>query len=162
MSISKFVRYSGAAAIVAGLFTVAGTVLELNPTPALAWIYLISTLATIVALIGIYLYQKEAAGTLGLAGFAVALLGNLLLFFPNPAIGGSVFALGLVLIGLAILRANTFSKWIPWLWIFAPIFAVFGFAVPSMQAPLFLFGAVASGLGFLGVGTRMWSAAEGV
>jgi hypothetical protein len=160
MSTSKFIRYSGAAAIVAGLFTVIGTILELNPTPALGWIYLVSTLTTMVTLVGIYLYQRGTAGTLGLIGFLVSLLGNLLLFFPNPAIGGSIFALGLVLIGVAILRANSFSKWIPWLWIVAPIIAVFGFIQPTVEAPLFLFGAVASGLGFLGAGMKMWSSTE--
>jgi hypothetical protein len=162
MSTTKFVRISGVAAIAAGVFTVAGTVLEFNPNPALVWIYMISTITTIVALTGLYLYQKVVAGTLGLVGFAVALLGNLLLFFPNPAIGGSVFVLGLVLIGVAMLRANSFSKWIPWLWIVAPVIAVFGFVLPAYQVPLFLFGAAASGLGFIGIGTKMWSSAEAV
>lgn len=59
MSTSTFVRYSGVAAIMAGLFTVAGTLLELNVIPASGWVYLVSTLATVLALIGIYLYQKQ-------------------------------------------------------------------------------------------------------
>ena len=160
MSNSQFIRYSGIAAILAGLLTVTGTILEENPTSALIWIYLGSTLTTIMALTGIYLYQKEAAGTLGLIGFSVAILGNLLLFIPDPTIGGSIYALGLVLLGVAILKAETFAKWIPWIWIIAPFVAIIGFIVPTLKAILILFGAVASAVGFLGVGVKLWTGSE--
>lgn len=157
MTSTTFIRFSGLAAIAAGLFTVAGSLLELNLIPSATWIYWISTLATILALIGLHIFQKEEAGALGLVGFLVSLLGNLLLFYPDPMIGGSVFALGLILLGVAILKANTFAKWIPWLWIVSPMIAIFGFVIPAYEAPLFLFGAVASGLAFLGIGRKLWS-----
>jgi len=91
---------------------------------------MVSTLATIISLVGIYLCQKVPEGSLGVLGFLVSLAGNLLLFFPNPAIGGSVFALVLVILGIAALRADTLPQWASGVWVFSPIIAVLGFVFP--------------------------------
>lgn len=159
MSTSDFIRWSGIAAILAGVFTLAGTILELNPTPSLTWIYLVLTLTTIIALVGIYIYQKESAGTLGLVGFIVALAGNLLLFLPDPIIGGSVYALGLLLVGVAALKADSFPHWIPWLWVAAPLIGIPGFMLPDLESILFLLASAAFAFGFFGAGYSMWNSA---
>ena len=160
MTISNFIRWSGVAAILAGIFTLSGTILELNPTPSLSWVYLVLTLTTIITLVGIYLFHKEATGALGLVGFIVALAGNLLLIYPNPIIGGSVYALGLLLIGIAALNANSFPRWIPWLWIAAPLIGIPGFMLSDLESILFLLGSAAFALGFIGAGYTMWKSVE--
>ena len=155
MNRNSFFRISGAAAILAAVSTIGGTIVEVNPASNQEWIYFVSTLATVLALSGIYFLQKDAAGTLGLIGFLVALAGNLLLFIPDPVIGGSVYALGLVILGIAIIRGKVFASWIGWLWIISPILALPGFALPNLQSVLFLTGAIVSALGFLGAGIAL-------
>jgi hypothetical protein len=156
MRTSNFIRLSGVAAILAGIFTLAGTILELNPVPSLLWVYLVLTISSITTLVGIYVYQKETAGTLGSVGFVVALTGNLLLILPNPAIGGSVYALGLLLVGVASLKAGSFPRWVPWLWIAALFIGVPGFLLPNLESLLFLSGSAVFALSFIGAGYTMW------
>ena len=72
---------------------------------------------------------------LGTLGFLVALAGNLLLFIPNPSIGGSVFALGLVILGISALMSNTLPKWASGLWVIAPLIGVLGFVLPQFHDP---------------------------
>ena len=102
--------------------------------------YLVGGLLLLVALVGLYAYQSEAAGTLGLVGFLAALVGTGLLVgmmwalafvVPSAAIEAPafldaeqsagpldmgfmlsiiVFALGWALFGVATLRARVFPR----------------------------------------------------
>ena len=76
-----------------------------------AGLFLLTTVLLLLGLVGLYSYQSEAAGVLGLAGFLAAFLGTALAFAPpgvQPAAVGAVrIALGgLALLVLAALRGE--------------------------------------------------------
>ncbi|HSG43503.1 MAG TPA: hypothetical protein VLA72_10160, partial [Anaerolineales bacterium] len=114
--------------------------------------------ATLIALIGIYLFQRESAGIFGLIAFLVAFVAAMLLTFEFNFFGMStmVYALGLILIAIAALRAGSFPKWVPWLWLVAPIIFFPGAFLPDLQDTLFLLGAILFGAGFIGAGFSLW------
>ncbi len=152
MNTSTFIRWSGLAAILSGILS-----LLLGGDSIPDWLYLASTILTIVALIGIYLYLRAGAGVWGLLGFIVALLGNVLLFFIDDfTIGGGVYALRLILLAVGALQANRFAAWVPWMWIIAPVIGVPGLFLSSLADVLLLLGSIAFAAGFIGAGWHLW------
>ena len=88
------------------------------PENALPWVRSLADIAALVALVGIYLHQREATGTFGLIAFVIALAGVLVLVFRlNYGLGISIYAPGLILLAIAALRANSFPGWVSWMWI---------------------------------------------
>lgn len=158
MNSANLVRWSGIAAILAGLLGIAVSFFDENTPSVFAWVYIISNLLTILALIGIYLYQKDEAGLLGLIGFGVAMLGNLMLFIEGLyMVAGAVYAIGLIVLGIGALKAGKFPRWVPILWIVAPLIGSPGFFSESLTNLFFFLGAVVYGLGFIGAGYILWT-----
>lgn len=156
MATSTFIRWSGLAAILAGLTS---TVLGADSTPG--WLYLVSSLLTIIALVGIYLYLRERAGIWALLGFVLGLVGNLLFVFDFPfEIGSGIYALGLILLGVGALRAKQFPAWVPWAWILAPVIGIPGLFLSSLADALFMLGGFAFAAGTIGAGWHLWRKAE--
>jgi hypothetical protein len=154
MNTSQIVRWSGVAAIVTGIF---GVIAALGTGASAPWIYTVSNVATLIALIGIYLFQKDSAGIFGLVAFLVAFAGALLLTFAyNLETSTIIYALGLILIAIAALRAGSFPKWVPWMWLAATIVGIPGAFLPDLQQTLFLLGAILFGAGFIGAGLSLW------
>lgn len=158
MTSSNLIRIGGLVAVVAGAlllladlwsllleFVIGGPenfseVAVTTSWTVLSATYLIGGLLLLVALVGLYAYQSEAAGALGLVGFLVALVGTGLLVgmmwtlafvVPSAAIeapafldaeqtagpldmgfmlSGIVVALGWALFGVATLRARVFPR----------------------------------------------------
>ena len=157
MTTSAFVRWSGLAAILAGLATAAGPLLGEDRDPAIETAGLFVRTALIaVALVGIYLFQRDSAGVLGLIGALVASVGNLLIIV-DFFIGGSLYSLGLILLAIASFRARSFPRWVPLLWILTIVVGFPGFFIESLEAAAFNAGAVVLGLAFIGAGYTMWS-----
>jgi hypothetical protein len=158
MNTSQFVRWSGVAAIVTGIF---GIVAALGVGASAPWVYVVSNIATLIALIGIYLFQKDTAGVFGLVAFLVAFAGALLLTFAyNLELSTMIYALGLILIAIAALRAGAFPKWVPWLWLVATLVGIPGTFLIDLQQTLFLLGAIFFGAGFIGAGLSLWKSSE--
>ena len=154
MNMSQFIRWSGVAAIVTGVF---GIIAALGAGASAPWVYIVSNIATLIALIGIYLFQKKSAGLFGLIAFLVAFVGALLLAFDyNLETSTMIYALGLILIAIAALRASSFPKWVPWMWLAATIIGIPGTFLPDLQQTLFLLGAILFGAGFIGAGLNLW------
>jgi hypothetical protein len=154
MSTSQFVRWSGVAAIVTGIF---GIITALGVGGSMPWVYQVSNVATLIALIGIYLYQKDTAGVFGLIAFLVAFVGALLLTFAyNLESSTMIYALGLILIAISALWTDSFPKWVPWLWLAATIVGIPGIFLSDLQQTLFLLGAILFGAGFIGAGLSLW------
>lgn len=154
MNMSQFVRWSGVAAIVTGVF---GIIAALGTGASAPWVYTVSNIATLIALIGIYLFQKNSAGVFGSIAFLVAFAGALLLTFAyNLETSTMIYALGLILIAIAALRAGSFPKWVPWMWLAATIVGIPGTFLPDLQQTLFLIGAILFGAGFIGAGLSLW------
>jgi DME family drug/metabolite transporter len=105
---STLIRWSGLAAVVAGVLFLIVELLELLAID----LENLGAQATMgIFFCGLYSYQSEAAGVLGLAGFLAAFLGTALAFAPpgvQPAAVGAVrIALGgLALLVLAALRGE--------------------------------------------------------
>ena len=152
MNSSTFVRWSGVFAMIAGVLWIANAVLD-----GVTWMYYLSQLAALITFIGIYLFQRESAGILGLIGFLMVVIG-----FPAQAFGllpgiADIFsALGIVVLAIAALRARSFAWWIPVLWVASPVLGILGFALPDYQYILFPLASVLFGLGLIGAGVTLW------
>jgi len=128
-------RWSGTLLVVgAALLGVAIVIVSLKPvmdqplSPGASLLMLLSALCLLLSLPAMYFRQADAAGWLGLAGFMLLQAGILILvvlaatpiLYPslkNPAgenlvvfLLGIVFTLGLLLTGLASLRAGVFPR----------------------------------------------------
>lgn len=154
MNTSQFVRWSGVAAIVTGIGNV---IISLGVGASAPWIYIVTNVATLIALIGIYLFQKDSAGVMGLIAFLVASAATLLLTFAfNLSLSAMAYAIGLVLIAIATLRAGVFPKWVPWIWLAATIVGIPGVFLPDLEQTFFLLGSILFGAGFIGAGLTLW------
>lgn len=161
MNNSSFIRWTGLAAIFAGVFNAAGAILDANPPSYIGIIYLGATVTTLAALAGFYQYQKDEAGSWGLLGVLAILVGNLFFFSESTiALGSSVLGLGLILLAFGSFRAGKFPRWVPVLWVLAILIGLPGFLLPDLRETLFIIGAVTFAAGFAGAGYTMWSRPE--
>ncbi len=158
MTTSNLIRWSGLVAILAGLSSIAAPLLDQ------AWLWAVNGLALLFALIGVYAYQVAESGVWGLLGFLSASIGNVLFFGTQDdnagVVAGSIYALGLILLGIGFWRAGKFPRWVPVLWFFAVLIGFPGFFIESLMETLFLVGQIAFGLGFIGAGYMLWSQQE--
>ena len=158
MNIATFIRLSGLVAIIAGILNVLSGVPDQVPESALPWVRRVADIAALIALIGIYLYQRKATGTFGLIAFIVALTAVLMLIFSfNYELAIMIYGVGLILLAIAALRANTFPRWVPSMWIIAPQLGIGGFLMPNLLAILTLLATIAFALGFIGVGYHLFT-----
>jgi hypothetical protein len=154
MATSQFVRWSGVAAAITGIF---GILAALGTGDSAPWVYAVSNIATVFALVGIYIFQRQKAGTFGMIAFLVALGGALLVTFAfNTETSTLIYAVGLILIAIVALRAKSFPAWVPWLWLAATIIGIPGTFMMDLQETLFLVGAILFGAGFIGAGWTLW------
>lgn len=162
MTTSNLIRWSGLAAILAGLSSIAASFLQPDgEPPLLAWVLVVNGLAILFALIGVYAYQVAESGVWGLLGFVSASVGNALILGSvdgDPGVvAGAFVALGIVLLGIGSWRAGKLPRWVPVLWFFAVLIGFPGFFIESLMSTLFLVGQIAYGLGFIAAGYALWS-----
>ena len=167
MSSSSLIRLAGLAALGSGVLGVMGDLLALvvdldsplsattAPYTIVFLVYLISAALLVLGLLGLYISQSQAVGTLGLASFLLAFLGTVLLagafwfeLFVTPALAArapelfaadlgvlgftSMFlfaSVGWVLFGVATLRAGVYPRW-------AAILLMVGGAIAFLPVPL--------------------------
>lgn len=160
MKQESVMRIGGVVAALAGVWTAVSAFLPFESAPG--WVFFVGTVLTVFALFAVYAAMAESAGALGLAGFAMASVGNLIflgegvwgdMVFP---VGGGVYALGLILLGAASLRAGAFSRWVGWLWIASVVVGIPGFAVESLMGIFFAAGGLALGAAFALAGVALW------
>lgn len=158
MKNAKFIHWSGLAAIIAGVFTLFATLLENNPPSYMGVIYLVSSLSLLIALVGMYSYQREEAGLLALLGTITVIVGNLLFGSDSTIqLANMLYGLGIMLVAVATLRAAKFPRWVPILWLLAIVVGIPGSFLTNLQNILYLFGAVFFALGFVGAGYHLWT-----
>jgi len=161
MKPSDIFRLGGLVTMVAGLWSVVNAVLPLETTSGL--IFFAGTVLAIFALFVIYAALAQASGLLGLAGFLTAVIGNFVFLGEGLwgddvfEIGGGLYALGLILLGIASLKAGVFSRWVAWLWIASVVVGIPGFAVQSLMDLFFAAGGVALGAAFVLAGYELWA-----
>jgi hypothetical protein len=182
MKPSNLIRWSGLAAMMGGALFVVGDLLGLTLGGDFAEsadtatffaqqiLFLLGAVLVLGGLVGLYVRQAEAAGTLGLVGFLVAFLGTALiaglswtqafivpfLAAESPALLGTeplgsilsfiTFTVGWLVFGVAVLRAGVYPRAAAILLIIGAVLPFVGFILP---ASAFVFGIAVAWLGFI-------------
>lgn len=160
MTTSNLIRWSGLAAMAAGVLNVLDSIFE--PLP---WLTMVMAVVTIFALIGIYVVQAEASGRLGFAGYLLATAGYVFMAgtsstigsVPSYLVGASLSAVGLVLLAVGSLSAHVFPRWVPGMWVAAVVIGLPSLLEPSLATLLGILGAAAIGVGLAGAGYVLWT-----
>ena len=188
------IRWSGIILILgAALLGAAIVILSLQPvinqvfSPEVSLLLLISSICLLLSLPAMYARQADAAGWLGLAGFALLQTGILLLvvvaapalLYPtlNQAPGenlaafflGIALTLGLLLTGIATIRAGVFPRWAGIVLLAAMAGFFFDFFVAEFLPPIAgqlgsaLFGLLlAFSLGWIGIALVMGNSGSAI
>jgi hypothetical protein len=166
------VRWSGVAAIAGGTLRSVTALLPSAQTPAIHLTYLAVDLLLLLAVAGLFIFQRERTGGWGALGAALgallAVLGAGLLiiddlFSPTFALyplAAVVFALGLGVLALCAWIARTLPRWIPALWLAAIIVGALGLGVAALYTLLVLSGLLLAA-GFVGAGVYLYTAPDG-
>ena len=153
-----FIRLSGLVAILAAILNVLSGMPDQVPESALTWVRRAADIAALIALIGIYLYQREVMGALGSIALGLALIAILMLIFHVKYEQSIIiYAAGLFLLAIATLRADTFPRWVPSMWIIAPLLGIPGLFIPNLQTILTLLATGSFALGFIGFGYHLFT-----
>lgn len=155
------IRWSGLPLIIGALMLgVAIVAVTLSPTPnqvfppSLSYLFLLAGILLLLGLPGMYAGQANAAGWLGLVGFVLLQAGMVLfvmlatpsLWYPSlkerfpESLSAFVLAialtLGLLLTGIATLRAGVFPRWASIMLLGAMAFFFFGFFISELLPPM--------------------------
>lgn len=153
-------RWAGLVTAAAGLWTVLTAFVSFEATAE--WVFFVGSALTAFALFAVYAALAEAGGVFALLGFGAATVGNLMFLGESIwgdmafAVGGGLYALGLILLGIASLRSSVFSRWVGWLWVASVVLGIPGFVVQSLMSTFFAAGGVALGAGFGLAGYDLW------
>ena len=182
MKTQNLFRWGGLVAIVAAIFAVIGGLSSLNERTVLGqWFSIASFALTVFSMMALYGAQAERSGGLGLAGFVLTVLGaTLLLIFqfavlarvsgvdpdravvqffnktPLGLLGPIGFVLGLILFGIATIRARVFPRWAGALIGIGAVLSLFG-GETGVFMILGLVSLLAIELGIAWMGWALWS-----
>ncbi len=159
MTTSNLIRWSGLAAILGGLLFIVGSLLLPDASPLVAWNQPVRTVAILFALIGLYAFQVEESGLWGFLGFVAAFIGNVLEMAGETPLSASTYTVGLILFAIGSWIAHKLPRWVPVLWILAPLIGMPGFLLESLRGLLFTGSGIILGLSFIGAGYTLWSSA---
>lgn len=188
MNLSKVIRWCGGAAVIGGALFVLGDLLGLslggdftesagtNTFVVQQALFLLGAMLVLFGLFGLYAYQVEATGNLGLVGFLAAFLGTTLLvglswtqLFVVPGLAaeapvllktepvGSMlsflaFLVGWLVFGVSALRAGVYPRAAAGLLIVGAVLPLVGFILP---ASAFVFGIAVAWLGLIVFSSKM-------
>jgi hypothetical protein len=150
------IQFCGLVAILAGILNILSTFPALFSKIMLTWVRRVGDISSLVALIGIYLYQRKSSNVFGVVAFLIAIAGVMMLLFSfryEQAI--MVYALGVILVGIYLLITGSFPRWVPLLWLLSVLIAIPGFFLPDLETLFSTMAAIAFGLGFLTAGFSM-------
>ncbi len=159
MSSTMLYRLAGVAAIVAGVLRrIEAFAFELLSSRDSERLFLVTDIVLLFALIGVYVYLSRAVGWAGLAGFAAAVVGIVLMrgagdYIDAYAVGAGVNAVGVAVLGAAILFSRGISGIGPVLWIAALAVAILAYLLQSDW--VYEAAGIAFGLGFVIAGVEM-------
>lgn len=162
MSPESLIRWSGPINVLAGLWTIAISLLEVGQGGQ-AWIFAVGTILMIFAIFGVYTVQVAQSGLWGLAGFVVATISEVLMMVegspqdPLGMLAGALYALGLIALAIGTWRGRVFSRRVPGLWFAAIVIGLPAYALGSPGRILLLGGSLAFGLGFIVAGYELWT-----
>jgi hypothetical protein len=162
-------RLGAVACMVAGTLRIAASFIAYSDptTVAQELFYLVIDLCIVYGVLAVYFFQRVEVGTLGFAGFLLALTGAAIIVGPDGSIGdvsmyqlGSAsLLLGLTLISVAGWRGARLPRYALVSWVLSTVLAVLG-SLPGAPAILLLPTGLAFGIGFVGAGARIWSSSS--
>jgi hypothetical protein len=161
------VRWAGVAAIAGGTLRGVTALLPSAQTLAIHLTYLAVDLLLLLAVAGLFIFQREQTGGWGALGAALAVLGAGLLisddlFSPTFALyplAAVVFALGLGVMAFCAWIARTLPRWIPALWLAAIVVGALGLGVAAFHTLSALSGLLLAA-GFLCAGVYLYTAPD--
>jgi hypothetical protein len=164
------IRWAGVAAIAGGTLRGVTALLPTTQTLAIHLTYLAVDLLLLLAVTGLFFFQRERIagwGGWGALGALLAVLGTGLLiiddlFSPTFAlypIAAVVFALGLGVFALAAWRAQTLPRWITAIWLAAIVVGALGLGVAALPILSVLAGLLLA-VGFVGAGLYLYAAPD--
>jgi drug/metabolite transporter (DMT)-like permease len=161
------VRWAGIAAIAGGTLRGVTALLPAAQTPAIHLTYLAIDLLLLLAVAGLFTFQRERTGGWGALGALLAVLGAVLLiiddlFSPTFAlypIAAVVFALGLGVMALCAWIARTLPRWISALWLAAIAVGALSLGVAALH-PLFVLSGLLLAAGFVCAGVYLYAASD--
>jgi hypothetical protein len=168
MTSAKLIRLGGRAALLAGVLrTGASFIPSTPPGVALELFYLVIDVLLLLGLLGIYAYQHEEVGVVGLLGFLLALIGTAIIVGPDGALGGVemyvvgslLISIGLTLLALGSWKAQRLPRAVPVLWVLSTVVGIGGFLAGGLALTYLIAGAL-FGLAFIIAGVRIWSASH--
>ncbi len=187
MPLSNLVRAGGGlTSAAAGILLALGHIFNLGGNPAYGTVLgtslvFIAHVILVFALVAIYSAQSERSGPLGSWGMVLSVLGTTLasavvfveiagasgvdvepvLGTGAPAIidllGSLGFFIGLILFGVAVMRAGVFARWAGLLLIVGDIVFAVGSFAGSAAPVVFVIGGVITGAGFAWLGLSLLS-----
>lgn len=181
MKVSQLYKWAGIVGIVAGILNILVEVLPENLAGPLNLLVVTVALWVLTAL---YLRQRQASGILGFTGyiintFGLALVAGLVFAqvfvlsaldaaFVEELFAGStglaalvslvIFTLGVVLFGIAIIRANVFPKWAAVLYIVGFLPAAVSPFIPGIIVSI---GEVVASIGLIWLSYALFASAGG-
>ncbi|MGD2157154.1 MAG: hypothetical protein PVG14_02560 [Anaerolineales bacterium] len=197
MSTAKLIRFSGLISLLAGVLHIIGALLhpvgeDLAAVNSPNWVpahlvFWISGILMLFGLVGLYAYQVEKTGWLGLVSFVLSFIGTALVgallfmvatIVPSIAVEASDlfeqamtpptftlpviflgYGLGFILFGVATMRAGVLPRWSGLLLVTGTIFSlVEGSPIDQpLQHAIVTAGRVIFGLGLVWMGYSLWS-----
>ena len=169
MNSKTLLRLGAVAAMAAGTLRIAASFIAYSdpPTVAQELFYLVIDLCILYGVLAVYFVQRVEVGSLGFAGFLLALSGVAIIVGPDGSIGdvgmyqvGSAsLLLGLTLISIAGWRAARLPRYALATWILSTVFGILG-SLPGAPTIFLLLAGLAFGIGFVGAGARIWSSSS--
>jgi hypothetical protein len=165
MNQHTLVRWAGVAAIAAGTLRGVTALLPAAQTPAIHLTYLAIDLLLLLAVVGLFTFQRGRTGGWGALGALLAVVGAGLLIsddlfsstFALYPIAAVVFALGLGVMALCAWVARTLPRWIPALWLGAIVVGALSLGIGAPQ-PLSVLSGLLLAAGFVGAGVYLYAA----
>lgn len=156
-------RWSGLAAILAGLLRGIASFTSTTMSAGLQLFYFAIDVLLLLGALGVYTFQKQETGRYGFVGFLLALIGAGLLLghdavnalaFLYP-VAAFLFAVGISILAICSWKAGTLPRWVSALLIASTLLGILGFFVKGFDI-LFVISGVIFGIGFIGAGLTVW------
>jgi hypothetical protein len=179
----------GLASIAAGLLLVVGHVVNLGGHPEYGRVLgeilvLTAHLSLVFALVALYAAQAEQSGLLGALGMILSVVGTTIVCGvvlvevagasgvnvagvleagvsgATSFVGGLAFLIGLIVLGIATMRAGVFPRWGGLLLIVGDVVFGAGSFAGAAASIVSVVGAAITCAGFVWLGLRLWSAGQ--
>jgi hypothetical protein len=160
----NYLSLGGLTAMIAGVLRVISSVIPTSDSVILKTLYFVIDVCLLSGVLGIYRFERERLGLVGLLAAILAIGGAGLLIVRDTVawstslygIAALMFSVGLSLLGIASWTTKKLPQWIYIFWVTATLVGILGYLVPALGI-LFVLSGMLLGVGFTGAGFIIWS-----